>query len=161
MLPIHTILHPTDFSCSSTDAFTVAGALARDYGARLVLLHVVDEPMFIDGTGLVPFDSAMYRSEMWDKLEQLAVRAESIEVERQLAEGNPVKAILDAAAETHCDLIVLGTHGWTGLRRLLMGSIAEAVTRKAPCPVMTVRAPVEVPAKPCEAPSRELAAAAR
>jgi nucleotide-binding universal stress UspA family protein len=141
MLRIHTIIHPTDFSSASAQAFAVAAALARDHGARLVVLHVAEEPALIDGTGLVPFDPAMYRSELWDKLEQLVGRAYGVEVETRLTEGNPVKAVLHVAAEVQADLIVMGTHGWTGLRRLLMGSVAEEVVRQAPCPVLTVRTP--------------------
>jgi nucleotide-binding universal stress UspA family protein len=150
MLAIRTILHPTDFSASSADAFALAAALARDYKARLVLLHVVGQPSLADGTGLVPFDPAMYRDEQRDKLEQLAVRTPDVAIEQRLAEGHAVTEILRAADETGCDLIVVGAHGWSGLRRLLMGSIAEAVVRQAPCPVLTVRTPPrsEVPAAP-------------
>jgi nucleotide-binding universal stress UspA family protein len=142
MSGIHTILFPTDFSCTAAHAFPVAISLARDHGARLVLLHVAEEPALIDGTGLVPFDPAMYRSDLWEKLEQLAVRARGVEVETRLSEGNPVTAVLHAAREVRADLVVMGTHGWTGLRRLMMGSVAEAVLRQAPCPVLTVRTPV-------------------
>jgi nucleotide-binding universal stress UspA family protein len=141
MCGIHTILHPTDFSRTSAQAFAVATSLARDHRARLVLLHIAEEPAFIDGTGLVPFDPAMYRSELFNKLEQLAVRAPGIEVETRLAEGNPVSAVLRVAGEIHSDLIVMGTHGWTGLRRFLMGSVAEKVVRQAHCPVLSVCAP--------------------
>jgi nucleotide-binding universal stress UspA family protein len=141
MSGIHTILHPTDFSRTSAQAFAVAASLARDHGARLVVLHVAEEPALIDGTGLVPFDPVMYRSELWEKLEQLAVRAHGVEVETRLAAENPVAAVLNAATEVHADLVVMGTHGWTGLRRILLGSVAEAVLRQAPCPVLTVRTP--------------------
>ncbi len=65
-------------------------------------------------------------------------------VQHILAEGNPATAILSAARETNCDLIVMGTHGRTALNRLLMGSVAEEVVRKAPCLVLTVNG--EVPA---------------
>jgi nucleotide-binding universal stress UspA family protein len=61
-------------------------------------------------------------------------------VQHLLAEGDPATAILRAARDNHCDLIVMGTHGRTGLRRLLMGSVAEQVVRKAPCLVLTVKA---------------------
>ena len=141
MFGIHTIVHSTDFSCASAQAFGVAAALARDHRARLVLLHVAEEPALIDGTGLVPFDPGMYRSELWDKLRQLAVRTHGVEVEAQLAEGNPVAAVLRVAEEIHGDLIVMATHGWTGLRRLLMGSVAEQIVRRAECPVLTMTAP--------------------
>jgi hypothetical protein len=73
-------------STSSAQAFTVAASLARDHGARLVLLYVAEEPALIDGIGLVPFDPALYRSRVREKLEQLVVRAHGVEVETQLAE---------------------------------------------------------------------------
>jgi nucleotide-binding universal stress UspA family protein len=65
-----------------------------------------------------------------------------VRVRYLLVEGNPAAEILSAAREGNCDLIVMGTHGRTGLNRLLMGSVAEEVVRKAPCPVLTVRADV-------------------
>jgi nucleotide-binding universal stress UspA family protein len=141
MLPIRTILHPTDFSGPSADALAVAVSLAGDHGALLMLLHVIGRPVFVDGTGLIPFDPASYRDEMRDKLDQLALRASGVRLEQRLAQGDAAREILHAAEETKCDLIVLGTHGWTGLRRLLMGSVAEEVVRKAPCAVLTVGAP--------------------
>jgi nucleotide-binding universal stress UspA family protein len=64
-----------------------------------------------------------------------------VAVEQRLAEGDPAAEILHLATDTGCDMIVLGTHGRTGLDRLLMGSVAEQIVRKAPCPVLTVKAP--------------------
>jgi len=142
MLSIQTILVPTDFSGSSADALAVAACLARQTGARLILLHVMGQPVFLEGAGFVPFDLEMYRNELRDKLEQQAVRYPGIEIERQLAEGKPVAEILHAAENRKCDLIVMGTFGASGLRRLLMGSVAEGVARKAACAVLTVRAPL-------------------
>jgi nucleotide-binding universal stress UspA family protein len=150
MLSIRTILHPTDFSGSSSEAFAVAAVLARDYGARLVLLHVMKQPTQADGMGLVPFDPEMYRDELQDKLDQLAVRAPGVQLEQRLAQGSTVPAILEAAQQTQCDLIVMGAHGWSGLRRLLMGSVAEAVVRKAPCPVLTIQTPAGSEKRPAE-----------
>jgi nucleotide-binding universal stress UspA family protein len=143
MLSVHTILHPSDFSSLSANSLAVAASLARDCGARLVLLHVLGEPALSDGMGLVPFDSAMYRDWMRDRLDQVAERYPDIRLEERLTEGNVVQEILRAAEETGCDLIVMGAHGWSGLRHVLMGSIAEGVARRAPCPVVTVRMPVK------------------
>jgi nucleotide-binding universal stress UspA family protein len=158
MLPIRTILHPTDFSGPSADALAVAAALARDHGGRLILLHVMGPPAFVDGAGLIPLDPAMYRDELRDKLDQVALRAPGVRIEQRLVQGNATNEILRIARETPCDLIVLGSHGWTGLRRLLMGSVAEEVVRKAPCPVLTVRA--ALPWQPQAAESARLAGAA-
>jgi nucleotide-binding universal stress UspA family protein len=155
MLPTRTILVPTDFSCSSANAFTIAASLARDAGARVILLHVLSEPTFVEGMGLIPFDPAIYRDEMRDKLEQQALHCADLRIEQQLAQGKPIPEILRTARESQCDLIVMGTHGESGLRRFLMGSVAEGVARKAPCPVISVRTSV-----PHEAALPELAGTA-
>ena len=72
-----------------------------------------------------------------EKLRQLEGQAHRVRVESQVLEGDPVDMILRAAEETNSDVIVMGTHGRTALTRLLMGSVAESVLRKAPCPVLT------------------------
>jgi len=143
MLPLHTILHPTDFSERSGFALELACGLARDYGARLVLLHVAAQPVIAYGEGVVPpqEDYEDYEAELREKLHRLEVPDVRIRVERRLKEGDPVAEILGVAQETGADLIVMGTHGRTGLGRLLMGSVAEEVVRQAACPVLTVRAP--------------------
>jgi nucleotide-binding universal stress UspA family protein len=150
VLPIHTVLHPTDFSERSEYAFRLACSLARDYSARLVVLHVVTPPVVIYGEGVVPPEPETFRLEAEEKLNQLEAPAAGVGLERRLTEGEPVAEILRQAREIGADLIVLGTHGRTGLGRLLMGSVAEQVVRQAPCPVLTVRLPfaeaVSVPA---------------
>lgn len=141
MLPVHTILHPTDFSDRSQYAFWLACALARDYGARLIVLHVVTLPTVIYGEGVVLLDPGEQRAAAQERLDQLQVPRGDVRAERWLAEGGAVEEILRVAQETSTDLIVMGTHGRTGLGRLLMGSVAEQVVRKASCPVLTVKAP--------------------
>jgi len=141
MLPIHTILHPTDFSDRSEFAFRLACALARDYGARLVLLHVAPLPVVVYGEGIVPPPPDDFLERLEEKLHRLQVPDPRIHVEYRLKEGDPVTEILGTAQDIHPDLIVMGTHGRTGLGRLLMGSVAEQVVRQAVCPVVTVRAP--------------------
>jgi len=149
MLPIRSILHPTDFSERSEYAFRVACSLARDYQARLIVLHVATTPVIVYGTGVVPPDAERYRTELQEKLTKLQTQDPTVRVECRLAtNGDAVPEILRVARES--DLIVMGTHGWTGLSRLLMGSVAEGVVRKASCPVLTLRGPfphaVSVPA---------------
>jgi len=140
MLPIHTILHPTDFSDRAECAFRVACALARDYEARLVLVHVIPPPVVVYGEAVVmPQPSGEERHEYQQRLDRIAVP--DVHMERHVIEGDPVSEILAAATDCHADLIVLGTHGRTGLGRLLMGSVAEQVLRRAHCPVLTVRTP--------------------
>jgi nucleotide-binding universal stress UspA family protein len=142
MLAIRTILHPTDFSQRSENAFRVACALARDYGAKMIVLHVVPRPIVVFSNGIIPPEPENYREEAQRKLAQLQAAEPSISIEKLLVEGDPGKEILRLAAEKKADLIVMGTHGWTGLTRLLMGSVAEAVVRKAPCAVLTVKTPI-------------------
>jgi nucleotide-binding universal stress UspA family protein len=142
MLPIHTILHPTDFSEPSENAFHVACALARDYKAQLILLNVVVVPTAVYGEGIIPppgpFDE---EEELQERLQKLRPSDPSVSVSQVIAEGVPAAEILRVAREKHADLIVMGTHGRTGLRRLLMGSVAELVVRGADCPVLTVKMP--------------------
>lgn len=139
MLPLATILHPTDFSEHSEFAFRLACALARDYDARLILLHVLPPPMVIYSGGPVPAETWPSVDEAREKLHQLEGHAHHVRVESDVMEGDPVDMILRAAEETHSDVIVMGTHGRTALARLLMGSVAESVLRRAPCPVLTAK----------------------
>ncbi|MGH7169175.1 MAG: universal stress protein [Gemmataceae bacterium] len=139
MLPLTTILHPTDFSEHSEFAFRLACALARDYNARLILLHVMPPPMVIYAGGPVPAETWPDVEEVKEKLRNLEGRTHRVRVESQVMEGDPVDMILRAAEETHSEVIVMGTHGRSALARLLMGSVAEAVLRKAPCPVLTAK----------------------
>jgi nucleotide-binding universal stress UspA family protein len=142
MLPIKTILHPTDFSERSDAAYRLAGALARDYDARLVIVHVAEPPVAIYGPDLILPPTESYEQPLRAKLQELTRRDPTIRVEERFVEGDPAKEILRVAKETQCDLIVMGTHGRTGLGRLLMGSVAEQVVRKARCPVLTVKTPL-------------------
>jgi len=157
MLAVKTVLCATDFSESSAFAFRLASALARDYGARLVVLHVVPSPMGAYGEGIylpVPED---YLNELHDKLLQLQPHDTRVVTEHRLEVGEPVPTILQVAAESRAEVIVLGTHGRTGFGRLLMGSVAEQIVRKASCPVLTVKKPTAA-AQPAEAVEREVAA---
>jgi universal stress protein A len=142
MFAFNTILVPTDFSQRSGAALQVARSLARNHGARLVVLHVVPNSAVEDGGIVIPIDVAAYHTE----LEQLRVRLEGPDlkqpVETLLREGNAAGEILDVAKSSGADLIVMASHGRTGVPRLLMGSVAEAVMRRAPCPVLTVKMPL-------------------
>jgi nucleotide-binding universal stress UspA family protein len=140
MLAVHTILHPTDFSEQSRYAFGLACALARDHGAGLVLLHVAEPPVVAFAEGIFPVGPAGRDQELREQLESLDP-GPGLRAERRLEQGDVVEEILRVAEEARCDLIVMGTHGRTGLARLLMGSVAEQVVRRAPCPVLTVKTP--------------------
>lgn len=144
MLSIHRILHPTDFSEHCHPAFELACALARDYGAEVVVLHVAQLPLLMPVDGVLvptPLDEAERASK---QLEQVRTADPRVKVVHRLVEGDPAGEVLQAAGDLSVDLIVMGTHGRGGLSRLLMGSVAEAVLRKALCPVLTVRKPFPV-----------------
>jgi nucleotide-binding universal stress UspA family protein len=141
MLTLKTVLHPTDFSGRSHFAFRVACTVARDHGARLVVLHVAEPPVATAGEALLLPSDEPDLDALRARLEQYRPRHPSVAVEHRLAEGQPAAEIARAAAETGCDVIVMGTHGRTGLARFVLGSVAEQVLRQAPCPVLTVKAP--------------------
>jgi nucleotide-binding universal stress UspA family protein len=141
MLHIHKILHPHDFSPHANYAFEMACSLARDHGARVLVLHVNPLPP----PALMPYAVETMvpeeESTLAANLRNLHSPFPSVEVEHMVVTGDVVPDILRIAQEEGCDLIVMGTHGRKGLDRLLMGSVADRVTRRAPCPVVTVRNP--------------------
>jgi nucleotide-binding universal stress UspA family protein len=143
MLAVRKILVPIDWSETSNRAFHLACSLARDHGAELVLLHVV--PLAVMTTGPAPGD---YLDHMREELTRTAATEPGICVQPLVLEGDPARAILEVARETHCNAIVMGTHGRTGLGHLLMGSVAEQVVRNAPCAVLTVKSPAPSPGEP-------------
>jgi nucleotide-binding universal stress UspA family protein len=143
VLPIQTILHATDFSPPADFALQFAAALARDCGARLIVLHVGVPPLRNLG-GPVPVPPLAEEWGRKDLSHQLRQRtATGVAVEHRLAfaesAGDEIRRVAD---EVNCGLIVLGTHGRTGLDRLLLGSVAEHVVRKARQPVLTVKQPL-------------------
>jgi nucleotide-binding universal stress UspA family protein len=142
MAPIHTILHPTDFSTQSAYALRLACSLARDYGARLVVLHVFEEPAVAYGEGVMLPPAVDFVEESREQLRHLPIPADDVRAERRFERGDAVDQILRVAGDMQADLIVMGTHGRTGLARLLMGSVAERVVRNAPCPVLTLKTPL-------------------
>jgi universal stress protein A len=122
---LNEVLFPTDFSSPSELARQIAGAMAKQAGARLHLLHVV--PSATDPTSAAG-DLARVRRSLGDGLR----------VETALLSGSAASNILAYAREKQIDLIVMGTHGRTGISREILGSVAETVVRLAPCPVLTV-----------------------
>lgn len=139
----NTILVPTDFSNASEEALRWATSLARDTGAKLVIAHVEEPPMAYAGELPLTPDEAT-RDELRRSLAQTAPADSSVPYEHKLLVGEPATAIVDLAEREHADLIVMGSHGRKGITRLLMGSVAEAVVRKAKCPVLTVKQPAAV-----------------
>jgi len=142
MLPIKTILHPTDFSEHSGYAFQVACAFARDYGGRLVVVHVMSLPMYASPElGPVLPEPALLEDELRERLLALRPTDPAVAVDHCLLKGDAAAEIIRLAQEDKSDLIVMGIHGRTGLGRLLMGSVSEAVLRHASCPVLTLKMP--------------------
>jgi len=142
MAPLHTILHPTDFSERSEAALHLACALARDYGARLVVLHVATQPPLIYGEGMLPLDADEFLGYAKEQLDNLHLPLDDIRAERRLEAGDAANEVMRVAKQIRADLIVIGTHGRTGVSRLLMGSTAEQIVRRASCPVLTLKTPL-------------------
>jgi universal stress protein A len=148
MIDLHRILVPTDFSKHSQNALTYAAAFAEKFGAALYLLHVVqDLALFIPDavTGTPPVTPPVEQLTVAVRAALDKVIAENqlwrFSVQAEVREGTPFYEIIRFAKDNDIDLIVMGTHGHTGLAHVLMGSVTEKVVRKAPCPVLTVRHP--------------------
>jgi nucleotide-binding universal stress UspA family protein len=140
------ILHATDFSAASRPAFRMALGLARRQGATLLLLHVLTPPSpFVASTGPRPASYLeLLSAARRDARRRLAAilaraRAAGVRARAQLLEGGAAERILSAGRRWHPDVIVIGTHGRSGLRHFFMGSVAEHVVRRASHPVLTVR----------------------
>ncbi len=147
-ISIRNILCPVDFSENSEHALKYAVALAKAYNANLHLLHVVHPPMMsVPGDPMVPeFSSDVLQSIATAAKERLNVLAADIKatvpnVTAQTATGIDFLEIITAARTQDIDIIVIGTHGRTGLAHVMIGSVAEKIVRKAPCPVLTVKHP--------------------
>jgi nucleotide-binding universal stress UspA family protein len=145
MLPIKTLLHPTDFSEAAEHALRMAVGLARDYHARLILMHAVEPPVYYGELGVSFVPTEEYRETAQERVDALVGSDPKVTIESVVTEGIASAEILRVATDRHCDLIVLGSHGRTGIGRVLMGSVAEEVARRSPCPVLIVRAPHEIP----------------
>jgi len=148
MIKIDTILFPTDFSDFSKHAMLYAASFAREYGAKVYVLHVIEEIAQASYYDMlqVPLPPNLLtdmeqnaRQQVADLLE--AKEFEGIETEGLIRRGVPFLEIIGVAAETGVDLITIATHGRVGLKHALFGSTAEKVVRKAPCPVLSVRHP--------------------
>ena len=139
------ILAPTDFSEYSKQAVASALELAKKFGAKLSILHVVELPPYPVEGYVPPSLSATFLEDLERQasqdLAQVVPEAESagIEVARLVTVGSPYRKVIDMAEAEQVDLIVMATAGRTGFSRLVMGSIAERVVRTAPCPVLTIR----------------------
>lgn len=148
MLPIKTILCPTDFSEPSYSGIRAADELAGHFSAGLILINVVT-PVYPFGTPEVPpsLNTAEFSRELleyaeksMEKVKQEMV-SENVEVKTIITNGVAAENIVKASEDEKVDLIVIATHGWTGWRRIVFGSVAEKVVRMATCPVTTIPQP--------------------
>lgn len=150
---IKKILCPTDFSEHSAHALLYALSFAKAYDAALEMLHVVQPlvyPAYMESPVQAPavfvgtsLSTARMMDESLLRLEELASLNKQLHphIAGRVVLGVPFVEIIRAAKEQQSDLIVMGTHGRTGLQRVLIGSVAEKVVRKAPCPVLTIKHP--------------------
>lgn len=140
-LPYKTILCPIDFDDNSLVALDQAVEIARHFGSSLILLHVL--PLVL-APGEVPPPAAMYEDQEKAARAKLADIAKQklagLKYELHVYTGDVIASILNAQSKYQADLSVMATHGRRGLARMFLGSVAEAVVRKATCPVLTVRA---------------------
>jgi nucleotide-binding universal stress UspA family protein len=146
--PVTRILVPTDFSETADAALDYAGLLAERFGAAIQLLHVLDDPLEAEGLSADAYigEAPSIRTALLqDAQSRLAHRGVSPDggsaIEREVLFGYGATTIAEYAAIRGADLIVMGTHGRTGIAHLLLGSVAERLVRMAPCPVLTVRHP--------------------
>jgi nucleotide-binding universal stress UspA family protein len=139
------ILFATDFSPASETALKYATALARDSSALLLIAHIEEMPMPYAG-GEMYFAQPEYPNpEIKKMLEAVVPLDKSVRYEHRLVMGTAADDVVRVADEEQVDLIVIGTHGRTGLMRVLMGSVAESIMRLATCPVLTVKQAAHVP----------------
>lgn len=135
------IVFPTDFSTSSDAALEHAAGLARDMGARLLIVHVEEPPLAYGGGEMYYGVPEPDHTAVQKMLGKIKPATPGVNYEHHLLVGNPADEIVGFADDEKADMIVMGTHGRSGLRRMLMGSVAEAVVRRANCPVFTFKQP--------------------
>lgn len=148
MLNIQRILFPTDYSDGAARAFPHAAHLAQWHDAELVVLSVAGR--HLHNFGELRKRHPMPVDELRSMLSEVSVNVDDLTIRQEQIEGASVQErIVEFAGENDVDLIVIGTHGRTGVERLLIGSVAESVVRTAPCPALTVRADAD--ARPADA----------
>jgi nucleotide-binding universal stress UspA family protein len=134
-----TILFATDFSTASDAALPHAETLAKSSGARLLIVHVEEPPLAYGGGELYYGLPEPSSERILAMLEDVRPKDPAVPFAHRLTMGDPAGEIVKIAEDERAELIVLGTHGRTGMTRLLMGSVAEAIVRRAPCPVLVYR----------------------
>src|SRR3989338_7905930 len=136
------ILFPTDFSESAENASRYALSLAKKYGSKVYVIHVIEPFTYTTEFGL---DFSAQLKEMEASARRLlddvaaSIKKTNLDVESALITGEPFVEIIKYARKEQVDLIVMATHGRSGIEHMLMGSVAEKVVRKSPCPVLTIK----------------------
>lgn len=130
------IVFPTDFSTASDAGLNRAAQLAKQSGAKLIVIHVAEPPLAYGGGELYYGVPEPNEQALADMLSKVKPADADVPCEHRLVRGDPATEIVRLAEEVQASMIVMGTHGRTGVLRLLMGSVAEVVVRRAPCPVL-------------------------
>jgi nucleotide-binding universal stress UspA family protein len=148
IIKLNSILFPTDFSHYNDEALEYASTLAAEANATLHIVHVHD----VNDMNAAIGEAGILYNEAWkrensisrERLGEIVPTVAGVEYKHHYLTGAPGSAIVDFAADNDIDLIVMASHGRSGISRLLMGSIAENVLRKAPCPVLIVKQPTAI-----------------
>lgn len=149
-MKIQTILCPVDFSEPADQALAAAEDLARQFDARLVVVHVIEPMQVIPApqVGATPaFDVSHYLGAMREHGERMllertaALRTRGVDADWRLGEGSVADQVIELAASEEADLIVVATHGRSGFKRFFLGSVADRVVHHATVPVLTIREP--------------------
>ncbi|MBW2531847.1 MAG: universal stress protein [Deltaproteobacteria bacterium] len=149
MIQIGKILCPIDFSKPSDTALEHAEEIARKFGAELVVAHVVEPVLYPVAYGLPPVAPVNYEESAKEAAEKAltpivqAINERGVKARSLVESGTASMRICDLAEEEGFDLVVLATHGYTGLKHVLLGSTAERVVRHCTCPVLTVKGDAE------------------
>lgn len=135
------IVFPTDFSHCSDAALEYATVLARESGGTLLIVHAEESPVAYGGGEMYYGILEPTFAELERMLNEIRPTDPEVKYEHRLlrGDGGPAHRIVQFAKDEKADLIVMGTHGRTGFKRLLMGSVAEAIVRRAPCPVLIMK----------------------
>ncbi len=150
-LPPRTLVVATDFSDASSTALDAAEFFGRAHGTTVVLAHCFDPSPFV-APAVIPGPSSLMEQAARDMKAQVVKSLEELRAERfgdadvvieVLRHSSPGEALVEHAKTVGAELIIVGSHGRTGLRRVLLGSVAERVVRLAPCPVLVVPSPSE------------------
>lgn len=138
MWPPKTILHPSDFSDNARHALDIACQIARAHDAKVVVLHAFSPSVLAIGEVPPVMHEVENEEEIERQLSQIQSSIPDVKIEYKAVNGHATETIVDAAQSMHADLIVMGTFGRTGFRRFFLGSVADHVLRRAPCPVLVV-----------------------